>query len=116
MTSGLHDPPLMKCECTEIAFAETAAVAGEGEFDLTIGRDAAGRVIGRMPCPHIRQCVNIIHLFDGQRFGRRILHHEHLSVIRLIEPFRGERVGVLVLDAEAFRICFFIIADLFKIR
>ena len=60
--AALHDTSLMHGEGAEIALAEAAAALGDAFLDLTEGRDAACRIVHRMPCTHERKRVDIIHL------------------------------------------------------
>ena len=97
----LDDAPFVERQRAEVALAVAPAVRGQGEPDLRKRRDAAGRVVHRMPVPHVGQRVDVVHLLHGQRFRRRVLHDEPAVVIGLVEPPAGDGVGVLVLSPEA---------------
>ncbi len=116
MGAALHDPPLMHGEGAEITLAEAAAGLGDAFLDLTEGRDAARRIVHRMPCTHERKRVDIIHLELGERRRRRVLHDEHRSIVALVDALRDDRICVPVLDGEALRVFPLIAADLLIIR
>ena len=101
MASHLHDAPLMERQRAKRALAETAAIAGQAELHLADGRDAAGFLIHGVIRARIRQAVHRIHLRGGQRFARRVLHHELMIGIGLDQAFSREGVAVAVLHVEA---------------
>ena len=75
MASDLHDPALMERKGAETAAAEASPVADQTEFHLGKSRNPARFVVNRMPGPHIRKIVHVVHFLDRQRLRRRILNH-----------------------------------------
>ena len=69
-----------------------------------------------MPCPHIRKCVNIIHLHRRQRLCRRILHDIQMRTVWFHQPLSAKRIRILILCIEASCIRFFLFFYLFKRR
>ena len=58
-------------------------------------------------CPAlIGKRIYVVHFLRGQRFCRRILHDPH-GIICFRKLFPPERICVLILDPEAFRITAF---------
>ena len=76
MAAMLDDTPLMAGNGTEMAVAETAALAGQAELHFMESRYAAGGIVIGMPAPLEGQFVNGIHLFRRQGQGRRRLDDE----------------------------------------
>ena len=84
-----HDPPLMHRQGAEITSAKAAPVAHQTELYLCNRRNAARRIVHRMPSPAVWKRVDIIHLLPRQRFCRWILHDIDRA-IRLHETFSGK--------------------------
>ena len=80
VTAHLNVASLMERERAEVARAEAAAVVDDGELHLLNGGYAAERFVGRMISSHIRQRVNMVHLFGGQWLCGRVLHKDALAV------------------------------------
>ena len=114
--AALHDTPLMHGEGAEIALAEAAAGLGDAFLDLTEGRDAARRIVHRMPRTHERKRVDVIHLELGERCRRRVLHDEHRPIVALVDTLCDDRICVPVLDGEALRVLSLIAGDLLIVR
>ena len=90
----------MEGQRTEVTAAVAATVADQGEFYLIDGRDSAKWFVGRMIGAHIRKCIHGVHLLNGKRLGRRILHDIYM-VVRLAQPLCGEGIRILILCIEA---------------
>ena len=92
----------MECQCTKTAASKTSPVADQTEFDLPDCRNSTCRLIRWMVGPHVRKCVDIIHLLLGQRFCRRVLYHIQMIRIGLNQPLSGKWICVAVLSVKAF--------------
>ena len=101
MASHLHNAPLMERQRAKRALAEAAAIAGQAELHLADGRDAAGFLVHGVIRARIRQTVHRVHLRGGQRFTRRVLHHELMVGIWFHQAFSRDGVAVAVLHVEA---------------
>ena len=101
MTSHLHNPSLMKCQCTETAATKAATVADQAELYLRDCRYTSVLLIRRMVCPHIRQSIDIIHLCFRKRKCRWILHHIQMIIIWFYQSLSGKRIGITVLCVKA---------------
>ena len=112
VASYLNNTPLMERQRTEAAAAEAATVADQAEFHLRERRDPACRIVGRMPPPHIRKCVDIIHLLNRKRFCRWVLDNIKVVPVLLHKTFSREGIRIFILDIEAFRITSLICFDL----
>ena len=103
VASYLNNTPLMERQRTEAAAAEAATVADQAEFHLRERRDPACRIVGRMPPPHIRKCVDIIHLLNRKRFCRWVLDNIKVVPVLLHKTFSRKGIRIFILDIEAFR-------------
>ena len=103
MASCLDYPALMEGQCTEITASKAASVADERKLHLAYRRHSACLLVARMICPHIRQCIYLIHLLLRQWLLRWILHHKRRVVIWLYKPLCTERIGIAVLYVKASR-------------
>ena len=112
MASRLHDPPLMHRQGAEITSAKAAPVAHQTELYLCNRRNAARRIVHRMPSPAVWKRVDIIHLLPRQRFCRWILHDIDRA-IRLHETFSGKWIRIFVLNRKTLRIGLFVFPDFF---
>ena len=108
MAAGLHDASLMEGQRTEAASAEASAVADQAEFYFRDRWNTTRCIVTRMPGSHVWKCVDIVHLFLGQWFRRRILDHIKAVAVRLNEAFSRKWIGVAVLGVKALRIRLFI--------
>ena len=116
MASCLNNAALMEGQRTEAAGSKAATVADQAEFDFPNSRNTAICFVTRMVISHVRKRIDLIHLFLGQRLGRRILNHEFLAVIRLHQSFSKNRIGIAVLDKEALCVNPFIVFQLLVVR
>ncbi len=103
VTAALDDAPLMERQAAKGAFAYTAAVGRDGEFDLAYCGDAARRLVDGMVVALVGQVVNRVHLGRGKRLAGGVLHDvEAVVFIRLHQGFAAKGVQVLVLNPKAF--------------
>ena len=79
-TARSHRSALMVGNGAESTAAEAAAIMRDGEAHLANSGNAALRLIARMICPLIRQCVNAVQLLALERGHRRILHKDAVAV------------------------------------
>ena len=93
-----HITPLMECNGTEIASAETSPIMGNGKAHFFNTRHTAQLLITGMVRPHIRQAVHPVQLRGGQRLHRRILHHHHLAVA-LLEQLATHMILLVLLQS-----------------
>ena len=101
MTSCLDYPALMEGQCTEITASKAASVADKRKLHLAYRRHSACLLVAWMISPHIRECIDLIHLLLRQRLLRWILHHKRRVVIWLYEPLCTERISIAVLYVKA---------------
>ena len=66
MTSCLDYPALMEGQCTEITASKAASVADKRKLHLAYSRHSACLLVARMISPHIRECIDLIHLILRQ--------------------------------------------------
>ena len=102
----------MECQCTKTAASKTSPVADQTEFDLPDCRNSTCRLIRWMVGPHVRKCVDIIHLLNRKRFCRWILDNIKVVPVLLHKTFSRKGIRIFILDIEAFRITSLICFDL----
>ena len=116
MASCLQNPALMKCKCTKTAAPKTPSVACKTKLYFRQSRYTTVFLIHRVICPHIRQCIHIIHFKLCKRSCRRILHHIKMVVILFHKSARRNRVCITILYIKTFCILKLIILHCLKIR
>ena len=99
VAAHLNVSSLMERQRAEVARAEAAAVVDDGELHLLNSGHAAERFVGRMISSHIRQRINVVHLFGGQRLCGRVLHKDALAV-PLEDGLAAHRILFVVLDFD----------------
>ena len=93
-----HITPLVECNGTEIASAETSPIVGNGKAHFFNTRHTAQLLITGMVRPHIRQAVHPVQLRGRQRLHRRILHHHYLAVA-LLEQLAPHMILLVLLQS-----------------
>ena len=99
VAARLDIPPLMEGERAEVACTKAATVVDNGELHLLDRRHTAQRFIGRVVGAHIRQGVDVVHLFGGQGLRRRVLDH-HAPAVALQERLAAHVVLFVVLQLD----------------
>ena len=105
----------MRGDGAESALAEASAVRDYAEADLVEGRDAALRVVVRVPRARIGQRVDLVHLSLRQRPRRAVLHDAPRALV-LYQPLAAQRVLLRVVSGEGLGEFFPVRADFVKRR
>ena len=91
----------MEGQCTEVTSSKAASVADKRKLHLAYSRHSACLLVAWVISPHIRECIDLIHLLLRQWLLRWILHHKRRVVIWLYEPLCAERISIAVLYVKA---------------
>ena len=91
----------MEGQSTEVTSSKAASVADKRKLHLAYSRHSACLLVAWVISPHIRECINLIHLLLRQWLLRWILHHKRRVVIWLYEPLCTERISIAVLYVKA---------------
>ena len=106
MAAGGDDASLQERDRTERARAKTTARLGDGELNLFYRRNAALRIVIRMPGSLEGERVYVIKLFTRERHVRHGLHNVSVAVF-LADGMAAHGILLVVLNEECFAIFLF---------
>ena len=99
VTARGHNAPLMKGQRAERARAEAAAVVRDRELDLLKRRNAARRVVHRMPGAHVGQGIGFVQLLLRQRHAG-LVRDQVAPAVLLADAPAANRILLVVLRLE----------------